>query len=424
MGSNRRDFLTQSAGALAAFAIVPNFAAIGAAKSSASSGALLGVMGNQSLNVGLIGAGRQGRAILGELAKIDGVRVVAVCDDNESRLRAGARRVQGAEAFGDYREMLEKQTEMRAVIVATPTHLHRRIVEDSLSAGRHVYCEAPLAHTVDDTRAIARAARNAGGGLVFASGLEARSNPIYQLARTFYRTDAVRDPVSIEAQHFRKTSWRFPSPNPADERAINWRLDPEVTLGLPGELGVHQFDVAMWYTDRMPTAVGGGGAVMFHDDGRTVADTTHNTIRFDRGLAMQYQASLANSFQGRHEILRGSNATIKLAWTHAWMFKEADAPTQGWEVYANRQQFHNEEGITLIADATQLASQGRLQDGVGLPNPPLYYSLSDFVSSVRENKPAVCNELDGMRATIVAIHAAKAAETGTEQSIDAAMYDL
>jgi len=415
--SNRREFLTQSAGALAAIAIVPNFAALAAQPGGSGSG-------GEPLGVGLIGAGRQGRAILGELAKLDGVRVVAVCDSDENRLRAGARRVQGAASFSDHREMLERAKDVRAVIVATPTHLHRQIVEDALSAGRHVYCEAPLANTVDDARAIALAARNAGGGLVFASGLEGRSNPIYQLARSFYRTDAVRDPIAIEAQHFRKTSWRFPSPNPADERAVNWRLDPEVSLGLPGELGVHQFDVAMWYTDRLPSAVSGGGAVMFYEDGRTIADTTHNTLDFGRGLSMQYQASLANSFQGRHEILRGSNATVKLAWTAAWMFKEADAPTQGWEVYANRQQFHNEEGITLIADATQLAAQGRLKEGVGLPNPPLYYSLNDFVSSVRGGNPAVCNEVDGMRATIVAIHAAEASATGRTVAIDPALYAL
>ena len=47
--------------------------------------------------------------------------------------------------------------------------------------------------------------------------------------------------------------------------------------------------------------------------------------------------------------------TIKMAETFGWLFKEADAPTQGWEVYASREKFHSEEGITLIADASQNA---------------------------------------------------------------------
>jgi hypothetical protein len=92
-------------------------------------------------------------------------------------------------------------------------------------------------------------------------------------------------------------------------------------------------------------------------------------FEFEGGSLLDYNATLANSYEGMHELLRGKNASIKLAWTHGWMFKEADAPTQGWEVYANRQQFHNDEGITLIAGATKLAEQGKLKAGVGLPTP-------------------------------------------------------
>jgi hypothetical protein len=85
------------------------------------------------------------------------------------------------------------------------------------------------------------------------------------------------------------------------------------------------------------------------------------------------------------------------------MFKEADAPTQGWEVYANRQQFHNDEGITLIAGATKLAEQGKLKEGVGLPHPSVYYSLWDFMLSCTEGKPVVADAGLGARATIAAI---------------------
>ncbi len=394
--SSRRDFLIQSAGALSAMAIVPNLSALAAQPTGGG--------GGDALGVAVIGAGRQGRAILGELAKLDGARVVAVCDNDQPRLNSGLRRVQGAKGYADYRALLDEAKDARAIIIATPTHEHRQIALDALAAGKHVYCEAPLAHTVDDARAIALAAKNAPN-LVFACGLEGRSNPIYKLARTFYRSDAVRQPISIDAQHYQKTSWRFPASSPEREAAVNWRLNPDVSIGLPGEFGVHQFDVALWYTDRLPRSVSGGGAIRAYDDGRTVKDTTFNTLRFDNGLYMHHQASLGNSFEQIHETFRGTNAAIKLAWTAAWMFKEADAPTQGWEVYANRQQFHNEEGITLIADATKLASQGKLKEGVGLPNPPLYYALGDFLTSVRTNQPAVATAADGMRATIVAIHA-------------------
>ena len=70
--------------------------------------------------------------------------------------------------------------DVQAVVVATPTHLHRAIAIDALEAGKHVYCEAPLAASIDDARAIPQAAR--GASTVFQTGLQGRSNPIYKLA--------------------------------------------------------------------------------------------------------------------------------------------------------------------------------------------------------------------------------------------------
>lgn len=103
------------------------------------------------------------------------------------------------------------------------------------------------------------------------------------------------------------------------------------------------------------------------------------------------------------------------------MFKESDAPTQGWEVYANRQRFHNDQGITLIAEATKLAAQGKLQEGIGLPNAPLYYALGDFLRSVSEGAPVVCGADEGARASIVGILANRAVVSGGTVEIDPAL---
>ena len=366
------------------------------------------------VRIGLIGAGRQGRAILAELQKLDACTISTICDSDDRRLRSGLRRAAGAAGEAEYRKVLDDAA-IDAVIIATPTHLHRGIVEAALGAGKHVYCEGPMASTIDDCRGIASAAR--GADVVFQAGLQGRSNPVYQLARTFFRSDSVRDAVSMRGQHHRKTTWRTPGGSPEREKAMNWRLDPEVTTGLAGEWGTHQFDVFHWYLDRYPTSVQGRGSIRLHDDGRTIYDTIACEFTFSRGEVLQYEATLANSYGGRYEVLHGTNAAIKLGWSHGWMFKEADAPTQGWEVYANRQQFHNDEGITLIADATQLASQGKLKEGVGLPHPSLYYSLSDFLSGIIDGKAIPCGADEGMRASIVGILANQAIVTGTSVEI-------
>ncbi len=405
MQTDRREFLLGTAAGVAALALLPEFlpAAIRA---------------DGELTVGLIGAGRQGRAILGELQKIPAAKIVAVCDIDESRLKTGVGRVTGADGFAEYKLMLERK-DIAAVIVATPTHLHKQIVLDAIAAGKHVYCEAPMAHTLEDCRAMASAA--AGAKSIVQVGLEGRSNPIYKLARSFFRSESVRDLVMMRAQNNQKTSWKLPASTPEREKEVNWRLDPAVSLGLEGELGTPQFDVFNWYTNSYPTSVRASGAIRFHKDGRTVPDTVACDLLFPSGARLLYHASLASSYEGKAEYFYGSNATIKLAWNAGWMFKEADAPTQGWEVYANKLRYYNEDGITLIADATKLASQGKLKEGVGLPNPSVYYSLSDFIASVVESKPVACSADEGLRAAVIGISAHQAVVTGQEVKIEEAM---
>ncbi len=396
---NRRDFMFGAAGALTAIAILPELSARAAVSS-------------EKLPLALVGCGKQGRAILAEFAKLETASIVAICDTVEGRRSGALRQAPNAEAFESLDALLAKRKDVIGVIIATPTHQHKDLVLAALAAGKHVYCEAPIAHTEADCKAIADAAAKAAPKLMVAVGLEGRSNPVYRLARTFFRSDAVRDLVSIEAQQFQKTSWRVPSSDASREKELNWRLDPTLSLGLAGEWGVQALDVAMWYTDKQPTSVSGSGSIQLHKDGRELADTIHLNFALEGGSVMNYHASLANSFGGRYELLRGTNAAVKLSWTHGWMFKEADAPTQGWEVYANRQRFHNDEGITLIADATKLASQGKLKEGVGLPNPSLYYALSDFVDSIVANKPPACDAAAGAKSTIIAIKAAAAVRSG------------
>jgi len=405
--SSRRSFLKGAAGTAAAIVVSPEILA--AIPSLAA-----------PVRIGLVGAGRQGRAILAELGKFKDVEVLSLCDTDASRLRSGARRAPKAKRFATHKELLDASSDLDAIIVATPTHVHKDVALDALAAGKHVYCEAPLAHRVDDCSRMVEAAHKSQK--VFQTGMQGRSNPVYKLARSFYRAGAIRDAIAMRAQFHRKISWVTPASTEERRKRLNWKLDPEVSLGLLGEMGTQQFDVLHWFTSKYPTAVRANGAVLAWKDGRSVADTVHAELVFPGDVRTTYEATLGNSFEGTHEVLAGTMGTIKLAWTHGWMFKEADAATQGWEVYANRQQFHNDEGITLIADATKLAKQGKLEAGVGLPNAPVYYALEDFLKSVTEDKPVVCGAGEGMRAAVVAIKANEALRTGSLVTIDEKLF--
>jgi predicted dehydrogenase len=403
---DRRTFLTTTAGGIAAFALMPHLAL---AQPTVPAG---------GLRVGVVGAGRQGRALIGELQKIEGVTVIGVADSDSRRLDSGVRRASGAQGYASVADLL-KAPGLDAVVIATPTHTHRAVAEPCFAAGKHVYLECPLAHTVEDCRAIAQAARRASG--VVAAGLQGRSNPVYTLARGFFRSDSVRDLVTVRAQSNQKTTWVSPSRDQDQWKQVNWKLDPDVSIGLPGEWGTQQFDVVHWYTGKYPVRVTGRGGIRLHNDGRTIPDTVALDFEFDDAAIFQYQATLANSYEGTYEVFYGSNAAIKLAWSHGWMFKEADAPTQGWEVYANRQQFHNDEGITLIAEATKLAAQGKLKEGVGLPYPPEYYALSNWINAISSKSTPACTIDEAARATLVGITAHQAVMQRATLPIDFAL---
>ncbi len=411
LGPDRREFLKVTLGSAAGIALVPSLA-FAAPRWSAP------------FPVAVIGCGRQGRALLGELAKFTDCPVVAVCDTVASRLSSGLRRVRDAKGYASIAELLRAHPEVQAVFVATPTHTHRAVALAAIEAGKHVYCEAPLAANVADALALRDAANSSLR--VFQVGSLGRVNPIYALAHKFFQTGSIGEPVAYRAQSNQKNSWRVPPSSTGqaqEDRALNWKLDPEHSLGLVGELGVHQLDVLHWFANRYPTRVRGMGSLRLHSDGRELPDTEVCLFEFDDGSTCTYEATLANSYGGEFELVHGTLGAMKLAWDAGWMFKEPDAPTQGWEVYANRENFHNDIGITLIADATKLAAQDKLKDGVSLEHPPLYYGIAAFLSSCSESTPVACSANEGAKAVAVVAAAAQAVRSGQTVQIDPAAFE-
>lgn len=337
---------------------------------------------------GIVGCGVWGRDIIGTLGQLPNAPVTAICDIYGAYLRRAARLAPGAKQYENYQELLA-DPEVEAVIVATPTHLHRQIVEDAVKAGKHVYCEAPLAHTVEEARAIALTARRAPR-INFQTGLNYRSDPQRHFLVPFIRTGAWGKTAMARAQYHKKQSWRRTSASPDQERLINWRLDGDVSLGLVGEIGIHQIDAANWLMASRPTAVTGFGSIIKWNDGRNVPDTVQVIFDHGDGSRLMYDATLANSFDAEYEMYYGTDAALMVRESKAWMFKEVDAPLLGWEVYARKDQFYNEVGIALVANATKLtAIIDKPQDASPYENTPLYYSLEAFVSNSFNHQSAV-----------------------------------
>jgi predicted dehydrogenase len=371
---------------------------------------------------GIIGFGEWGREIAATLDRLEGASVAAVADTFPIMLQRAQRSFPQADRHEDYRRLLDDAS-VTAILIATPTHLHRDVVADALAAGRHVYCEVPLAHTVEDARAIAEAAK-AAPAQVFQCGLKYRTNPQHRNVFQFIRSGATGRAVAARAQWNRKNSWRRASATPARERELNWRLDAALSTGLMGEIGIHQVDTADWIFQGIPVAVTGSGQVAHWRDGRTVPDTIQAILEFPGGAHMTYNATLASSFDGEYDLFHGSDGTVMLRDSKAWMFREVDAPLLGWEVYARKDRFYREVGVAMVADATKLEAQG-LDPTKDDPNveTPLYYALEEFVDNVRNGPfPPAAGYKQGYDATVVAIRANEAIMSGTRVRLDPALF--
>jgi predicted dehydrogenase len=335
------------------------------------------------VKVGVIGLGPWGRELLDQLGRLEQAEIAAICDHYPAMLRRSAPKAPGAAQFSDYHELLARR-EISAVIVASGSHQHKDIVLAALQAGKHVYCEAPLAHNLADAREIAQAARDAVGQ-VFQPGLQGRSDPQRQFLYPFLRSGALGKTVSARAQWHKKQSWRQASPNADREREINWRLRRETSPGLIGELGIHALDQAVWMLNLRPVAVTGFGYIRLWNDGRDVPDTVDAMLEFEGGGRMHYHASLATSFDADHELFYGSDATVMMRDGKAWMFKEVDAALLGWEVYARKDAFYKETGIALVVDGSkqkQLTEEALAGGDSELP--AHYHALSAFLSNSAE----------------------------------------
>ncbi|MBV6499273.1 MAG: Inositol 2-dehydrogenase/D-chiro-inositol 3-dehydrogenase [Prosthecobacter sp.] len=143
----RRDFIATGAAVLG-FNIIPRH--------------VLGAPGvpppSEKLNIGCVGIGGQGGGVTRDLATFANVHIAALCDVERKHETTMAKAYPGRPFYTDYREMLSAEKGLDAVMVGTPDHWHAPISIAAMKLGKHVYCEKPLAHTIEETRIMAQVA--------------------------------------------------------------------------------------------------------------------------------------------------------------------------------------------------------------------------------------------------------------------------
>ena len=111
---------------------------------------------NEKMNIGVVGAMGKGQSDTDHCATEN---IIALCDVDSSRCASQLKKYPGAKYYQDWREMLEKETTLDAVIIATPDHTHAVIAAAAMRLGKHIYCQKPLTQTVYEARVLRKLAR-------------------------------------------------------------------------------------------------------------------------------------------------------------------------------------------------------------------------------------------------------------------------
>lgn len=189
---------------------------------------------NERIRVGVIGVGGMGTGHLGSLIKkseTENLQVVAVSDVYQRRLDRARKMCQG-EGYLDYRRLLDRK-DIDAVLIATPDHWHGKISIDAMESGKHVYCEKPMTHTVEQAVEVRRAVKRLGK--VFQVGPNGTANDSYWKGRE-----------AVAAGRIGKVTWAHGSYNRNARICLfneHQKVDP--TAG-PGKSGEDFIDWDMW----------------------------------------------------------------------------------------------------------------------------------------------------------------------------------
>ena len=333
---SRRDFM-RAAGATAAGVVA------GSLLGSTQSLAAPRVIGaNDRISIGIIGVGGMGGGHLNMLKSMQqdqNIQVVGVCDVWDKRLESArnALSLPHTYAYKDYRKLLERD-DIDEVLIATPDHWHAPIAIAAMESGKHVYCEKPMTHTMDEAITMWKTAKRTNrivqvgsqgctdtkwhkagelvqagriGTVIWAQGGYCRNNPHGEW--NYYI-----DPEANESNLDWK-AWLGSAPKRpwSPDRYFRWRKFWDYGTGIIGDLWphrLHPLTIAMAMTDQWPKRVACVGANICDTDKgygelRDVPDATMLSVEYPSGAMVFLSGSTVNE-RGVEDMIRGQKGNL------------------------------------------------------------------------------------------------------------------
>lgn len=352
---SRRSFL-QSAGAVAATT----------ALSAKSYARVIGA--NDRILVGFVGAGGQGTGhlhVIRALTTRNNVDGIIVADCWRKRAEEGASVFANAKAATDYRRVLDDK-QVDYVTIATPEHWHSKVTIDALDAGKPVYCEKPMTHTIPEGLAVVKKQKETK--LPLQVGVQALSDDSYGAAAIAIRKGVLGKVVQAQIEYVRRYDsqgpWRDPDlqpsmPKPADldwdtwlghapkigwnpHHYFEWRNYSQYSGGICTDLFIHRITRIMKACDLgYPRRVVGMGGIWQWPDGRDLPDNFEMICEYPRGMTVYVLGTMSNRV-GLDHVIRGYRGTMYFT-QQGWVAKDKDGKVlaEHKEGQKSREDMHN-----------------------------------------------------------------------------------
>lgn len=320
------------------------------------------------IKVGVIGAGRIGKIHAANLAtRIPGVEVVAIADPNVDAAKELAEQLHVSAYYEDYRKILDDKS-IDAVAICSSTDTHARFMTEAAEAGKHIFCEKPVDHSLEKIDKALVAVKKAG--VKCQIGFNRRFDPNFKKVRQMVNEGKVG-----EVQILRITS-RDPAPPPVSY--------VKVSGGMFLDMTIHDFDMARYLSGSEVVEVFAAGGVMV-DPGIGEAgdiDTAVITLKFANGAigTIDNCRKAVYGYDQRVEVF-GSKGMVAVA-----------------NNTANSSVYSNEEGV--VSEKPLYFFLERYMDS-------FIAEMTDFIEAVREDKPTPVNALDGRKPVVIAMAANK-----------------
>jgi predicted dehydrogenase len=253
-----------------------------------------GATANSTVQLGIIGCGGRGTGVISSMARNTGSRIAAIADIFEDQLIKGQANLNKVNAelkhapidknrlfLGSkaYLRLLDSK-DVDAVLVTTPAFLHPEHLEAAVDAGKHVYCEKPVAVDPAGALQVRRAGRKARGRTSLAVGFQIRhATPYLGMVERLRRGD-IGEVVTVQAYYFAGSiplKWRE-DVSPDEARLRVWLWDRALSGDILVEQGIHVVDICNWALGVHPLSATGTGGRRGRSDRGDV--WSHYTVNF------------------------------------------------------------------------------------------------------------------------------------------------